>query len=124
MDSMKSYRLRASAERTKWSANGLFDANNFRILREPEWSGIMTGMATRMNDSHAIGTTAGGGRRAAIAFSTLAAMVSGAVEALAVWRVRAIQRRRLMELDVRLLSDIGLSRADAVSEAEKPYWRP
>ena len=62
----------------------------------------MTGMATRMNDSHAIGTTAGGGPRAAIALSTLAAMVSGAVEALAVWRVRAIQRRRLMELDVRI----------------------
>ena len=87
-------------------------------------SGIMTGLATRINDSHAIGTTAGGGRRAAIAFSTLAAMVSGAVEAIAVWRVRAIQRRRFMELDARLLSDIGLSRADAVSEAEKPYWRP
>ena len=84
----------------------------------------MTGLATRINYSHAIGTTAGGGPRAAIALSRLAAMVSGAVEALAVWRVRAIQRRRLMELEARLLSDIGLSRADAVGEAEKPFWRP
>ena len=40
------------------------------------------------------------------------------------WRERATQRRRLMKLDLRLLSDIGLSRADALSEAEKPFWGP
>lgn len=85
----------------------------------------MTGRATRMNDSHAIGATANGASPAAPALSTLAAlaiMVSGTVEMVARWRERATQRRRLMKLDPRLLSDIGLSRADALSEAEKPFW--
>lgn len=35
------------------------------------------------------------------------------------WR----QRRRLLELDDRMLADIGLSRQDALDEARKPFWR-
>ena len=78
----------------------------------------MTELARRMNDSHAFSEYVGGASRA-----MLASMVSGTVETLARWRERATQRRQLMELDERLLSDIGLSRADAVSEAEKPFWQ-
>ena len=33
------------------------------------------------------------------------------------------QRRSLAELDDRLLRDIGLTRADARRECEKPRWR-
>ena len=39
------------------------------------------------------------------------------------WRERARQRRALLWLDDRLLTDIGLSLADVGGEAAKPFWR-
>ena len=39
------------------------------------------------------------------------------------WRDRARQRRALLTLDDRLLSDIGVSRAEVDVEGEKPFWR-
>lgn len=36
---------------------------------------------------------------------------------------RRRQRLALLELDDRLLADIGISRADALAEAHKPFWR-
>ena len=39
-----------------------------------------------------------------------------------VWNARACQRRRLLELDERMLRDIGLNREQAVIEARKPFW--
>lgn len=47
-----------------------------------------------------------------------------AVSLVHAWQERAAMRYRLMELDERMLKDIGLSRADALSEGEKPFWRP
>jgi uncharacterized protein YjiS (DUF1127 family) len=38
------------------------------------------------------------------------------------WQDRARQRRRLSELDDRMLKDIGLTRADVHREVEKPFW--
>ena len=38
------------------------------------------------------------------------------------WEDRARQRRRLSELDDRMLEDIGLTRADVSREVEKPFW--
>jgi uncharacterized protein YjiS (DUF1127 family) len=38
------------------------------------------------------------------------------------WQERARQRRRLAELDDRMLKDIGLTRADVSREVEKPFW--
>jgi uncharacterized protein YjiS (DUF1127 family) len=38
------------------------------------------------------------------------------------WQERARQRRRLSELDDRMLKDIGLTRADVSREIEKPFW--
>jgi uncharacterized protein YjiS (DUF1127 family) len=57
-----------------------------------------------------------------------------AVPALSPWPLRALrrigsmigktrQRRILVELDDRLLSDIGLTRDQAAREARKPFWR-
>ena len=44
---------------------------------------------------------------------------------LSIWFARSVQRRGLRELarDVRLLSDIGLDRQEALREAAKPFWR-
>ena len=46
------------------------------------------------------------------------------LEALAEWQGRAAERRNLMELDHRMLKDVGLSRADAAGEYAKPFWKP
>lgn len=43
---------------------------------------------------------------------------------LLLWHERARQRHLLMELDDRMLKDMGISRADAYHEARKPFWRP
>jgi uncharacterized protein YjiS (DUF1127 family) len=40
------------------------------------------------------------------------------------WLERARQRRQLAELSDHMLRDIGLTRADAWAESEKPFWRP
>ena len=42
---------------------------------------------------------------------------------LTIWQKRYADRRRLLELDDRLLLDIGLSRAEVIAEASKPFWR-
>lgn len=43
---------------------------------------------------------------------------------IVLWRERAKQRRALLRLDQRLLQDIGVSRAEAIAEARKPFWKP
>lgn len=45
------------------------------------------------------------------------------LETVFVWHERAKQREHLRSLDNRLLSDIGISRADAEREAAIPFWR-
>ncbi len=42
---------------------------------------------------------------------------------LLLWRDRARQRAHLARLDHRMLRDIGISQADVVNEASKPFWR-
>ena len=51
---------------------------------------------------------------------------SAAVGGLALlfgWLERARSRRQLAELDDRMLADIGVDRATAQSEADRPFWR-
>ncbi|UTW51546.1 DUF1127 domain-containing protein [bacterium SCSIO 12827] len=38
------------------------------------------------------------------------------------WQKRYEMRRRLAELDNRMLADVGLTRADIHRETEKPFW--
>ncbi|WP_342633124.1 DUF1127 domain-containing protein [Pseudomonas sp. TTU2014-080ASC] len=38
------------------------------------------------------------------------------------WWQLARQRRRLAALDECALKDLGLSRADAIQESERPFW--
>jgi uncharacterized protein YjiS (DUF1127 family) len=54
----------------------------------------------------------------------LAAWTRRAVELVLGWREVARQRRALLELDERLLKDIGITRADAEREAGRPFWDP
>ena len=46
-----------------------------------------------------------------------------AIDAIGEWRVRARERRQLSTLCDGMLKDIGISRADASTEFEKPFWR-
>lgn len=43
---------------------------------------------------------------------------------LLLWQERAAQRRALRQLGAFELDDIGLTRAQALREAAKPFWRP
>ncbi|MCB2102533.1 MAG: DUF1127 domain-containing protein [Rhodobacterales bacterium] len=47
----------------------------------------------------------------------------GLVERVQVWQDRIRQRRLLARLDDRMLSDIGIGRADVDHEIDKPFWR-
>lgn len=38
------------------------------------------------------------------------------------WYERHSQRRQLLQLDDHLLTDVGLTRAEAAAEARKPFW--
>ena len=46
------------------------------------------------------------------------------VDMLLLFHERTRQRQALRALDDRLLKDIGVSRAEAEREANKPFWRP
>ena len=39
------------------------------------------------------------------------------------WYARAHQRHQLVGLESRMLDDIGVSRAEALTEFDKPVWR-
>ena len=58
---------------------------------------------------------------AMVAVVMQAALVSG-LNRLVRWQELAVQRYTLLELDDRMLKDIGLSRADAWREARRPFW--
>lgn len=49
--------------------------------------------------------------------------VKGLLATIVAWQRRYELRRHLLEMDDRLLDDIGLSRAMARREAAKPFWR-
>jgi uncharacterized protein YjiS (DUF1127 family) len=49
--------------------------------------------------------------------------VSRLLDLIFLWRERARGRRLLATFDDRMLADIGVERATAFYEAEKPFWR-
>ena len=54
---------------------------------------------------------------------TIGRLATRLIEVLLQWQDRASQRRRLGQLSERMLSDIGLDRADVRREIDKPFWR-
>jgi uncharacterized protein YjiS (DUF1127 family) len=61
--------------------------------------------------------------RARSAWTTVSGAVATLVTALLDWQERARERRQLLALGDRALRDFGRSRADAVGEGDKPFWR-
>ncbi len=55
--------------------------------------------------------------------SRLGSALAGVVDVLLVWQGRVAGRRHLLELDDRLLDDMGIDRVAAEAEAAKPFWR-
>ncbi|MDX1432191.1 MAG: DUF1127 domain-containing protein [Gammaproteobacteria bacterium] len=51
------------------------------------------------------------------------APIAWVVATLHAWRRRAKERAALAALDDRLLDDIGITRAQARAEVDKPFWR-
>ena len=62
-------------------------------------------------------------KRAGNVYSVLAAGPARVVETLGEWRGRIKGRRQLLALNERLLTDIGMTRADAESRARTPFWK-
>ncbi len=60
----------------------------------------------------------------ATAVNRVGQVVSAGWTTLEMWQDRANQRHRLLEMDDRMLRDVGLSRADAEREGRKPFWKP
>jgi uncharacterized protein YjiS (DUF1127 family) len=54
----------------------------------------------------------------------LASRVVAMPDLLLLYVDRARQRRRLLELDDRMLRDIGIGRTAAWAEAQKRFWQP
>jgi len=54
---------------------------------------------------------------------TATAAVRKMMDAVVGWQERAHERRRLIDMEDRMLADIGLSRTDAQAEFNKPFWR-
>jgi uncharacterized protein YjiS (DUF1127 family) len=50
-------------------------------------------------------------------------MVVAVTDLLYLWQRRLRDRDLLLHMSTAQLKDIGLSRADALQEAEKPFWR-
>ncbi len=46
-----------------------------------------------------------------------------AIRTLSVWVQRYRERKQLLELSDEILADIGMTRADAYKELDKPFWR-
>jgi len=58
--------------------------------------------------------------RAVTGLGGVAARIVGRI---LLWQERARGRRELEALDARMLKDIGLTRIDALREADKPFWK-
>ncbi len=54
---------------------------------------------------------------------TFLSVGSRVLNRLYLWQARIDERRELARFDERMLKDAGISRADVLHEASKPFWR-
>jgi len=54
--------------------------------------------------------------------STEPSLVSRYWKGLTTWRNRSVMRQHLLNMNDHMLQDLGLTRADAMREANKPVW--
>ncbi|KAA0684138.1 DUF1127 domain-containing protein [Roseomonas genomospecies 6] len=80
-------------------------------------------MNSGMNGSMNTGTDLHARSGQGIASHGMGGALVALFDMVATWNERRRQRRALEALPDHLLQDIGLSRADAVNEADKPFWR-
>ncbi|MFQ5995267.1 MAG: DUF1127 domain-containing protein [Acidiferrobacterales bacterium] len=66
--------------------------------------------------------TRGPGRAIAAMAAALQAVLLDSLDRLVRWQELAVQRYTLLQLDDRMLKDIGLSRPEALREARRPFW--
>lgn len=64
-----------------------------------------------------------GALRAPVALDRLTGAVKHALGTVQSWRRRARERDELGALSDRMLSDIGITRADAIFLSSKPFWK-
>ena len=57
------------------------------------------------------------------AWHAVCTLVVTVPETLVAWQTRSEVRHAMGALDDRLLSDMGITRADALREAAKPFWK-
>ena len=62
--------------------------------------------------------------RSAARYSAVRDYLVAALAQIRCWYNVYRQRHALLALDDAILKDIGLSRADALAEGGKPFWRP
>ena len=55
--------------------------------------------------------------------TTVGSTLARAFENVLLWRERARSRRALLGMDDRMLSDVGIDRATARSEGDRPFWQ-
>lgn len=63
------------------------------------------------------------GRRWGGFVSLAGGMAVALTDLLYLWQQRLRDREALLQMTTAQLKDIGLSRVDALQEAEKPFWR-
>lgn len=68
---------------------------------------------------HRHGSAPVGRRDGGWRFGSLAARL---FDTIYVWQSRADRRTHLLEMDDRMLEDIGIGRSQAEAEAGKPFW--
>lgn len=55
--------------------------------------------------------------------ATLTVVLVSVFNKLCLWQRRAETRGRMIHLDEHMLNDVGLSQAQAMAEADKPFWQ-
>src|SRR5689334_8852195 len=93
----------------------IFCARQHRLVHKAPAVSLRTNIMTM-----AVRTSGYAGGRSA---DSAADVFQRLTDTLKTWHSRIVSRRELFDMDRHLLSDIGLSAAEAEAEANKPFWR-